>query len=93
MREHLEAYEQHTGMKHPQLLDAPELPGGLEMLWADFVDLHISRGSTGLGPARITYLDIDAFQRVRNVRLLSWQIDAIQRADTEYMRVAMRRGK
>lgn len=93
MREHLEAYEQHTGMKHPQLLDAPELPQGLEPLWGDFVDLHISRGSTGFGPARITYRDIEAWQRVRSQALQAWEIAAIQRADNEYMRVAMRRVK
>jgi hypothetical protein len=67
------------------LADAPRLPSGCEQLWRDFMALHNSRGFTGFGPARITFVDIDAFQRVQGVRLPAWQIDAIRRADNAYL--------
>lgn len=67
------------------LFDAPVLPHGLEELWAVFLELHTCRGSTGMGPQRITYMDVDAFQRVSGVSLKAWERDAIRRADQAYL--------
>lgn len=85
LREHLESYERQTGQIHPRLAEAPMLPPGCEQLWRDFMDLHGARGFTGFGPARITFVDLDAYQRVQGVRLSPWQIDAIRRADNAYL--------
>lgn len=78
---HLEAAERTTGKMHPMLADAPSLPGGCEMLWADFLELHTSRGSTGWGPARITFADMKAWQELRGAHLQPWEINCIRRAD------------
>lgn len=67
------------------LAGAPKLPAGCDQLWADFMALHHSRSFTGFGPMRITFADIDAFQRVQGFRLPAWQIDAIRRADNAYL--------
>lgn len=76
---------QKTGREPQKLADAPRLPDGCEQLWSDFADLHGCRGSTGFGPMRITFGDLDAWQRVQGVRLPAWQIAAIRGADNAYL--------
>ena len=63
------------------LRDAPVLPRGCELLWADFCDLHAMRGSTGAGPARIGFHDIEAYRRETGAVLRPWQVKAIRLAD------------
>lgn len=84
MREHLESYQKQTRKPHPMLANAPALPRGLEPLWRDFLSLHDRRGSTGMGPAPIRHTDLDAFQRVHDVRFDAWEIECIERADNAY---------
>lgn len=85
MKSHLEAFERATGKKHPLLVDAPTLPKELDYLWSDFMDLSSSRSSNGFGPSRITFADIDAWQRVNGVALQPWEIDLIRAADNEFL--------
>lgn len=85
MREHLANLERITGKTPQRLLDAVTLPDGLFQLWIDFLELHGSRTGTGFGPSRITFADIDAWQRIRGVSLNGWHIDAIRRADDAFM--------
>lgn len=85
MREHLENWERQTGQSHPMLSGARSLPAGCEQLWRDFIALSGTRGSTGFGPSRISFSDIDAFQRVKSVTLPAWQIEAIRRADNAFL--------
>ena len=85
LRDHLESYQAQTGRVHPRLVDAPRLPIGCEQLWQDFIDLHSARGSTGFGPARISYHDIDGFQRINGVKFEAWQIEAIRKADDTFL--------
>lgn len=68
------------------LLDAPALPEGCEELWSIFCELHSCRGSTAVAPQRITYGDLDAFQRVSGIRLQPWEREAIRQADALYLR-------
>lgn len=86
MLEHLQAMERQTGETPDALLDAPLLPEGCEPLWAAFRELHSCRANYGLGPSRITYTDLDAFQRVTGFLLAGWEVAAIHRADAEYLR-------
>lgn len=79
------AHYRQTGIKPQMLIDAPALPDGCAQLWSDFTELHGSRASTGFGPARITYADIDAWQRVNRVTLAPWHIEAIRKADNAYL--------
>lgn len=83
--EHLMAAERRTGQTPAMLADAPACPAGCEELWRIFGELHSCRGSTGFGPMRITYTDVDAFQRVSGVVLQPWERDAIRRADSAYL--------
>lgn len=82
---HIEAWERSTGKTHELLANAPALPGGCEALWAKFLELHGSRGSTGWGAARITFADLDAWQRIRRTQLSAWEIDRIRAADDMWL--------
>jgi hypothetical protein len=67
------------------LLDAPKCPAACEDLWRIFMELHASRSSNGFGPSRITFSEIDAFQRVTGVRLKAWEVEAIRRVDRAFV--------
>ncbi len=68
------------------LLDAPRCPEGCSELWAIFRELHSCRGSSGFGPLKITFADLDAYQRVSGTRLAPWELDAIRRADNAFLK-------
>lgn len=76
-----------SGKVHPMIADAPDLPGGCELLWADFLELHAARTTSGMGPARIGYRDIESWQRVTGANLKPWQIAAIRKADEAWFAV------
>ena len=84
MLDHLLAVQNATGQPPQALLDAPPCPDGCEELWRIFDELHACR-SWANGPGRITYTDLDAFQRVAGLRLQRWELDAIRRADAAYL--------
>lgn len=84
--------ERMTGKTPQRLLDAPLLPDGLGQLWADFIHLHSRRGSTGMGPARITDEQIISWQRLHHVALPGWQIDAIYRSDDAFFASQQKKG-
>lgn len=82
---HLEAAWRQTGVQPDVLANAPELPAGCQALWADFLDLHASRGSNGFGACRITWRDIADWQAVNQVRLEPWELAAIRKADNMWL--------
>src|SRR4051812_47463460 len=85
VREHLLAAERATGVTPQALLDVPECPEDCEILWQVFRELHSCRGNNGFGPTRITYMDLDAFQRVSRLELHPWELEAIRRADQRFL--------
>jgi hypothetical protein len=85
VREHLLAVQRRTGVVPATLANAPPLPEGCETLWRDFIALRANAGSNGFGPARISFSEMDAYQRLGRFRLDAWEIDAIHRADSAFM--------
>lgn len=85
VREHLQAAYERSGIMPDALAAACDVPEGLETLWADFMAMHGSRGSSGFGPMRIGFAEIDAYQRVHGIRFQPWELDAIRRADNAYL--------
>ncbi len=55
------------------------------MLWLDFVASHVARGSNGMGSLRLSWADIDAYQRVKAFRFEGWELEAIRKADAAFM--------
>lgn len=82
---HLQAAWRATGKAPAMLTEAPPLPEGLESLWRAFLELHDSRGSTGWGAARITFVDIDAWQRVTGERIDTRELNLIRKADNLWL--------
>jgi hypothetical protein len=85
LREHLLSAWERTGKQPDRLRDAPSLPEGTAPLWRDFLALHGCRGSSGMGPLRISWMDLDAYQRVQGIRFAPWEIEALRRADNAFM--------
>ncbi len=85
--EHLLSVWERTGVKPARLADAPALPDGLAAVWTAFCDLRNSCPSSGMGPGRITFSEIDAYQRVTGHYLPAWQVDAIRRVDATFLAV------
>jgi len=85
LRDHLLSVQQRTGRVPDKLANAAPLPIGCNALWRDFIALHVTRPVGTGSPGRIPWTEIDAYQRVRGIRFEAWQIDALRRADGEYM--------
>ena len=84
------AWEQ-TGRQPAMLADAPAMPAGCATLWGNFLELSHCRGATQAGPLPITFLDMDAWQRVRRVALEPWEIEAIRRCDMAFLKTLGKR--
>lgn len=82
---HLQAIWKATGQMPELLASAPPLPAGCGTLWRDYLELHDSRGSTGWGAARITFVDMKAWQELRRTRLEPWEIDCIRKTDSMWL--------
>lgn len=80
LADHLQVVWENTGEIPAMLADAPAMPPGCSVLWADFLELHGSRGAS-FGPMRITFADFKAWQDVRETQLSAWEIDCIRKAD------------
>lgn len=74
-----------SGKEPAALANGPRLPNGCAGLWSDFSQMHERRGSSGFGPSRISFADVDAWQRVRGVQLAAWELDAIHGADNAFL--------
>lgn len=82
---HLQAAWRASGKMPAMLANAPTMPEGCETLWRNFLELHDSRGSTGWGAARVTFADMDSWQRVRGTTLRPWEVECIRKADNLWL--------
>jgi len=85
LREHYAGLAERTGRSIADIAQMPELPTGCEMLWQDFTALSAARGSNGFGPSRLSWADLDAYQRVKGFRFSPWEVEALTRADLAFM--------
>lgn len=67
-----------------ELYGGPERPPAGDYLWGWFLELHRVRGG-GMGPAPITFQDLEAWARMRALRLAPWEVEVIQDLDTTWM--------
>lgn len=91
LRDHYEMLAERTGRSVAEIARLPDIPIGCEGLWGDFLSLSMARGSNGFGPSRITWADIDAYQRVHHIRFMGWEIEALRRIDSAFMSQAAKR--
>ena len=67
-----------------ELANGPALPPLAAHIWAWWLDLAQTRGSTGFGPAPLTRTEIHAWQADEGVTLDQWERRAILRLDAAY---------
>lgn len=87
LREHLDTAWRATGEMPTRLANAPVLPDDCLETWRTFIALRSSCPSNGMGPGRITYSELDAYQRTTGDVLEPWQVRAIRAADGAYIAV------
>lgn len=88
-RDHLEAAARSGSSAAQAELDeaAAAVPGAGRYLWEWFLELHSARGSTGFGPAAISWSEIDAWARLSGRRPTSMEVAAIRALDHAYLEV------
>jgi hypothetical protein len=91
LRKHLEEYEEMTGLTHPKMQDRPVLPRDAVPTWRAFQSLSHRRSYGMGGPMPITWLDLDAYQRVTGESLRPWQIGAIEHLDGVFLEEASKK--
>ena len=67
-------------------MECAPFPEGAEYLWAAFLRLHSCRGATMAGPARLTWPEFDAFNRMTAANLTPEDAEIIEALDGVYMR-------
>lgn len=70
-----------------RLANPPPLSPHAAYLWAWYCDLAQTRAAGGFGPARISRLEIQAWERDEGVRLEPWERRAIMQLDAEHLRI------
>lgn len=66
-------------------LDGPSLPEDSAHLWAWFVELDRSRGSTGFGPAPIGWQDMAAWASLTGRWPMPWECQALMAVDRVFL--------
>jgi hypothetical protein len=82
--EHLRAQEAKSGVTPQILLDAPGVPEHCEELWGIFTELHGSREWRDGSPLRISYRDLEGYQRTEHINLARWERRALAAADAAF---------
>jgi len=67
-------------------LDGPPLPRQVEYLWLRFWSIHTGRAVNGMAPNKASQLDIWAWQQNRRVTLEPWEVEAIDRLGSLWVR-------
>ena len=81
---HLRTVEKLSGIHRPEL-DLPEVPPGCDNVMRIFSELSSQRGTTGYGPARISFADIEAYARMFAIVFTPWEIGTIIALDQAFM--------
>lgn len=81
----MEQVEKQIG-KTPLALIMPPFPDILEDVWKLFIDLSNTRSQGYSGPLPITYSEIEAWSRITETPITSWEVSVIKRLDNVYIR-------
>lgn len=68
-------------------MEVPPFPDDLEYLWNWFLDLSLGRQPGVMGPARLTWLDYDAWvrRRLKDIDLEDWELDCLLELDSAFI--------
>lgn len=62
-------------------------PLELVHIWGVFTDLRNAAGSSGFGPAPITYQEIDAYSRLMQIEFEPWEVELFKELDVLCIRI------
>ena len=85
-REHLEEVERQIGQT-PIELQGPEFPELMEFVWSAFLSLNAARGQGYSGPMPISFSEISAWKELTGNQLSTWEVEAIKKIDSLYVRI------
>lgn len=77
----------YSSDKAEELLLGPGCPAAARHLWDIFLALHASRGSNGYGGLPISFMEIDAYQRLTGAELSREEVGLLRAADATALRV------
>jgi hypothetical protein len=78
----LTRFQQATGKAHPDLTP-PDVPAEAGHVWRWFMDLNNGRQA---GDLPLTWEAVDAWARLTGRSLTAWEVDALRRMDTAWLR-------
>lgn len=91
LHDHLDQAEK-SGIPWPEEYTPLPPPQGLEHVWNIFWELRSTCGQgVGFGPTRISYLELDAWQRVTKSDLSQQELDCIVAMDSAYLAEALKK--
>lgn len=84
LRDHLATVYKQTG-RPPKELEGPDIAEWALYLWEWFRELSAGRGSTGFGPAPLTYSEIKAWMDMKKITIEPWELTILKRLDSVYL--------
>lgn len=83
LRQHWQMYERQTG-KTPDALNVAPPPDAIAHVWQWFLSLHRRRRVGMNGPEPLDDLAIEAWAKLRRIRLLPVEVEALAALDEAY---------
>jgi len=77
VRDHYTAMVGRGRTEYAEKLQGPPFPAGFAYLWEAYQDLSEGRTPGGMGPSRLTWTDVQAWQTVTGARLTGWEVQTI----------------
>lgn len=87
LRDQLNNAWRQTGIKPKQLDELKELPDSCSHLWKIFIDLHNARSSNGFGVSPISYLEIQSYSKLYQIKFEDWELDLIRMFDQTVLQI------
>lgn len=91
-REKLEQVERATG-KRPAALDHEPMPEAASEAWGLWMDLNSGRTSNGWGASALSWVDLDAWSRMRGRKPTFTELELIRTIDRAFCEVQAKKGE
>ena len=85
-RSKMEQVEKSSG-KRPAALDHDPMPEAANDAWAAWLDLHAGRTQNGMGISPVSWLDLDAWSRMRGHKPTYTELELIRTIDRAFCEV------
>ena len=92
LRDKLEQIERTMG-KHPAALDHEPLPDAAADAWGLWCDITAGRTQNGMGVAPLSWVDLDAWARMRGHKPTFTELELIRTIDRAFVDVQSKRGE